>query len=139
MNEPVDTKEGTPASISHVRLIAIMGLVAVAGTVIGFAFFSVKAGAGFAIGGVLSIVNYYWMKHSLRKIFENTEEGVKPKFAGSNYVMRYVAFATLIAFIYLIDWHLLVPVILGLTSFAFAVVIEGFIRIFTTFGNKEGI
>ncbi|HUF02669.1 MAG TPA: ATP synthase subunit I [Aridibacter sp.] len=137
MAEPFDSREENPAPLSHVRLIVVMGVVAVAGTVIGFVSFSSKAGAGFLTGGVLSFVNYYWMKHSLAKVFENTEEGVKPSFAGSNYFMRYIAFATVIGLVYLIDWELLVPVILGLSSFAFAVVIEGFIRIFRSFGSRR--
>lgn len=139
MDEPVDTREENPPPLSHIRLLVVMAVVALAGTVAGFVFFSAKAGAGFAIGGVLSFVNYFWMKHSLSRIFENTEEGVKPSFAGGNYIMRYVAFATVIGAIYLVDWELLVPVILGLSSFAFAVVIEGFIRIFRSFGNRKGI
>lgn len=139
MDEPVDSREESPAPLSHIRLIVVMGVVAVAGTIVGFAFFSTKAGFGFLTGGVLSFVNYYWMKHSLSRIFQNTEEGVKPGFAGSNYFMRYIAFATVIGFVYLIDWELLVPVILGLSCFAFAVVIEGFIRLFSSFGNRKGI
>ncbi|MCO6511400.1 MAG: ATP synthase subunit I [Aridibacter famidurans] len=139
MNEPVDSTEENPASLSHLRLIVVMGVVAVAGTVIGFVFFSAKAGAGFLTGGILSFVNYFWMKHSLARVFANTEEGVKPSFAGSNYFMRYIAFATVIGFIYLIDWELLVPVILGLSCFAFAVVIEGFTRLFSSLGNRKGI
>ena len=59
--------------------------------------------------------------------------------AGGGYLMRYIAFATVLGFIYLIDWELMVPVILGLSCFAFAVVFEGFIRLFGTFGNKKGI
>ena len=139
MDEPADTNDESIAPLSHFRLIVIMGIVAVVGTVIGFGYFSAKAGAGFGIGGVLSFVNYYWMKYSLRTVFEETAEGEKPRFIGGKYFMRYVAFGTILGFIYLIDWQLLVPLILGLSSFAFAVVIEGIIRIFGSFGNRKGI
>lgn len=139
MDEPVDNDRGNTGAISHFRLIVIMGMVAVAGTVTGFVFFSVKDGAGFLVGGVLSFVNYYWMRHSLRKVFQGAEDGEKASFVGGGYLMRYVAFATILGFIYLVDWELMIPLILGLTSFAIAVVFEGIIRIFSSFGNKQGI
>ncbi len=139
MQEPVDNgNEGAP-QISHTRLIVIMGAVAVFGGIAGFALFSAKAGAGFLAGGALSFGNYFWMRHSLKKVFDHTEEDEKPTFLGSGYLMRYVAFASILAVIYLVDWELMVPLILGLASFGFAIVFEGIIRIIATFGKKRGI
>lgn len=139
MEEPVDNRSSGVTPLSHTRLLILMALVAAVGTVIALTFFSSRAGIGFAIGGVLSLVNYLWMKRSLRMAFGETEDGVGQSFAGSGYLMRYIAFASVIGAIYLLDWHLLVPVILGLSSFAFAVVIEGFIRIFRSVSNRKGI
>ena len=139
MDEPIDNKVESTAALSHFRLILIMGIIAAAGTVVGFLFFSGKAGSGFLVGGLLSFVNYFWMKRSLRTVFEEAPEGEKASFAGGGYLMRYVAFATVLGTIYLIDWELMVPVILGLSSFALAVVFEGFIRLFASFGKGKEI
>lgn len=139
MDDPIDNSGESSASLSHLRLIVIMGVVAAAGTFIGFAAVSVKAGAGFGFGGILAFVNYFWMKRSLKAVFEEAREGEKPSFVGGGYLMRYVAFATVLGAIYLIDWELMVPVILGLSSFALAVVFEGIIRMFGSFGNGKGI
>lgn len=139
MDEPIDTKDAGAAQLSHLRIIVIMALVAAAGSLLGYIYVSARFGAGFGFGGILSFVNYYWMKFSLKAVFDAAEEGEKPRLSGGKYVLRYVVFGTILLGVYLIDWHLMVPVILGLSCFAFAVVIEGFIRIFSSLGRKKGI
>lgn len=139
MDDPIDTQNGSGAQLSHLRLIVIMGVVAVAGSVLGYIFASAKFGVGFGIGGLLSFVNYYWMKYSLKSVFEEAEEGERPRLGVGKYLFRYLVFGTFLFGVYLIDWRFLVPLIFGLSSFAFAVVIEGILRIFIFLFNRKGI
>jgi hypothetical protein len=139
MDEPTETNGAGPAPLSHFRIIVIMAAVAAAGSVLGYIYVEPKFGIGFGLGGILSFVNYYWMKYSLKAIFDEAEEGERPKLTGGKYVLRYVVFATVLGAVYLVDWHLMVPVIFGLTSFALAVVLEGIFRIIGSFGNRKGI
>jgi hypothetical protein len=139
MDEPIETNNGGPAPLSHFRIIVIMAAVAVAGSVLGYFYINPKFGIGFGLGGLLSFVNYYWMKYSLKAIFDEAEEGERPRLTGGKYVLRYVVFATILGAVYLFDWHLMVPLIFGLTSFALAVVLEGIFRIIGSFVNRKGI
>jgi hypothetical protein len=131
--EFIESEAGHIKSLSHLRILILMGLVAVAGSLYGFMYVSASFGWGVVIGGILSFVNYYWLKHSLHVVFEQAKRGERPAFAGSRYILRYFVFGLLLLFIYLTKTVSVAAVILGLASFAFAIVIEGFIRIFTSF------
>lgn len=122
--------------MSHLRIIVIMMALAAAGSVMGYFYVSGSFAAGVAIGGVLSLVNYYWMRHSLRMVFRDAQEGARQGFGGGSYMLRYVAFGTILAAVYLFDWEMMVPLILGLSSFALAVVFEGIIRLIGSFSIK---
>lgn len=118
--------------LSHLRILWIMGLVALLGSVLGAVFESLLFGIGVFLGGVLSFVNYYWLKQSLKSIFRIAESGVKPKLFAGSYILRYMIFALLLVVIYLSKTVPMVAVILGLSSFAIAVMLEGILRIFSS-------
>lgn len=122
------------APISHRRILWTMGAVALVAGLIGFIFVSWRFGAGVILGGVLSLINYYWLKISLKKLFENAvAHGEKPRFLAVRYFGRYLTLALILTVIFLTQTIPVVAVILGLASFALAIVIEGFIRLFSTF------
>ena len=135
----LEINEDSFKQLSHIRILWIMGLVVVFGAVLGAIFESLIFGTGILLGGVLSFVNYYWLKQSLKSIFSVAESGVKPKLFAGSYILRYIIFALVLALIYLSKMVSMVAVILGLSSFAIAVMLEGVLRIFSSFTNKKGI
>jgi uncharacterized membrane protein HdeD (DUF308 family) len=138
MSEEKESFKTEPANIktlSHKRILLLMGIVAVLFSIYGFIDVSWQFGFGVVLGGILSFVNYYWLKHSLRVVFEQAERDEQPAFAGTRYILRYFIFGLVLGIIYLTKTISVVAIILGLASFAFAIVIEGIIRIFTSF-NK---
>ena len=130
--EPLTAEEPMPPEISHRRILLEMAGVIVAGSLAGFAFFSAKAGFGILIGGILSFVNYYWQKRSLKAIFDKAIHGEKSRFLAVRYILRYVVIAVALTVVYLTDTVSIYAVIFGLASFAIAVVIEGFASIFSS-------
>ena len=130
--EPVANEGRSAGDLSHRRILIIMALVTVAGCVLGFAFGSARFGAGVLIGGILSFVNYFWLKGSLRSLFERTAAGGSAGFLAAKYFFRYLAIALVLALFYYAFAVPATAMLLGLASFAFAVVIEGVIRIFIT-------
>jgi hypothetical protein len=72
----------------------------------------------------------------LRKIFGAAESGEKPKMLAGKYFLRYIVLAIVVAIIYITGIVPIVALILGLAAFGFAVVVEGFIRIFATLGSE---
>lgn len=136
--EPVIVEPRPVMPLSHQRILVIMAVLGSLGSIAGFAFVSAKFGIGVLIGSVLAFVNYYWLKRSLRGIFDKAAYGEKPKFLGSGYFLRYLVLGVLIAVIFATDVLPIVAVILGMAGFGFAVVVEGLVRIFSSiFSEKE--
>ena len=125
--------------ISHRRILIEMAVFAAVGSVLTAIFVSVAFGFGLLLGAIMAFINYWWMKVSLKRIFERAVNfGEKPKFLASRYILRYVAVGIVLAVIFLTKIVPVTAVILGLASFAFAVIIEGIIKIFySDIKNKE--
>jgi hypothetical protein len=124
---------------SHERILWIMAMLGVAGGIAGSVFKSFSFGLGILIGVALAFVNYYWLKRSLRKIFGAAESGERPSGLIGTYFVRYIALALVVAVVYITGLLPIVAVIIGLAAFGFAVLIEGFIRLFVTFFREKEI
>ncbi len=126
--------EQQPPPISHRRILWTMGLVAAVAGLASFIFVSWQSGLGVILGGILSFINYYWLKISLKRLFDNAvAHGAKPRFLAVRYFARYLTLGAILTIVFLTKTVPVVAVIAGLSSFALAIVIEGFIRLFSTF------
>ena len=125
--------------LSHTRILVLMALAAVLGSLFGFIFVSAGFGVGILIGGALSLLNYWWLKRSLKIVIDEAIAGGAPHFLAGRAFIRYLAFGAVLAIIYLSKAVPMVAVLLGLASFAVAIIFEAFIRIFNSFSNKKGI
>lgn len=135
-NRAAESEIQTP--ISNSRILWLMVIVVALGSLASYFYVSALAGAGFFIGGILSFFNFYWLKNSLRKMFVETNEGeYKPHYSAARYILRYFTLAAILAVIFLTHTLPIASVIFGLVSFAFAILIEAFIRIFSSFFKRE--
>ena len=114
----------------------MVGVIA-AGSLVGTIFGSGRFGWGVLVGGVMSFANYFWQRNSTKAIFEGAVRGEVPALLAVRYILRYVAIGLVVWGIYATEAFPIVAVVLGLAAFAFAVVIEGLIGIFTNF-NRQG-
>jgi hypothetical protein len=142
MSEASDSKREAseiPTPISNRRILWLMGAVIISGTLASLIFISRLWSLGFLIGGILSFLNFFWLKSSLRKMFVETSEGEhKPHYSAARYISRYFTLAAILAVIFLTQALPIASVIFGLVSLAFAILIEAFIRIFSAlFKRKE--
>ncbi len=111
-------------------------MVATIGSLI-FANWSVTA--GLLLGGILSFVNYYWLKFALKSVFEKAVEGEKPKFLVGKYILRYFAIGAVIVIVYLTKIISVAAVIGGLLTFAAAILIESIILVFIHISKGEEV
>lgn len=139
LNEPIAAEQEMPVPLTHRRILTVMTIVIAASAFAGFVFVSVQFGLGVLFGGVLSFVNYYWLKTSLGKVFENAVSGERQRFLGLRYASRYFVLGAILLIVFLTKTVPVVSVILGMASFALAITIEGFVRLFATFFNKREI
>jgi len=138
-SQPIAEEQENFVPLTHRRILIVMGTVAAFGSLLGLIFISRQFGLGVFIGGILSFVNYYWLKFSLKKIFEQAVGNEKPRFLGLRYLFRYLILGVVLTVVFLTETIPVVAVIAGLSSFALAIVIEGFIRIFSSFFKKKEV
>lgn len=124
------TNEPANASISHKRLLIEMAVLIALGAIAGFIFGDVRFGFGVLFGGVLAFLNYFWLKRSTAAIFEKAISGDRARFLPLWFISRYLAIGLVILAVHFSGAIPATAVILGLAAFAFAVVIDGLIRIF---------
>lgn len=124
---------------SHGRILIIMAVLGLLGGIVGIALNSARFGFGVWLGCGVAFANYYWLKHSLRRVFESVAEVEKPRVSAIRYVFRYLTLGAVIAVIFLTDALPIVAVLLGMAGFGFAVVAEGLIRILSYFFNTREI
>ena len=132
-------QEETIQPLSHRRIFAVMAVLIVVSAVLSFIFISANFGFGVLIGGILSLVNYYWLKQSIKRIFDKAVVGVAPRFLATKYFFRYLVVGVVLAIVYLTKTVPVESVLLGLASFAFAIIIEAFIRLFSSLSKKREI
>lgn len=124
--------------LSNRRILWLMGVVGAAGSIAGTIFDSIDFGAGILLGTIFAFLNYVWLRSTLVSIFAAAAGGERPRMLVGKYFLRYLAFGTVIAAVYIAGWVPIAALILGMAAFGFAVVIEGFLRIFSTiFSGKE--
>ncbi len=138
-SQPIAEEPENFVPLTHRRILIVMATVAVLGSLLGLIFVSWQSGLGVLIGGILSFVNYYWLKFSLKKIFAQAVSGDKPRFLGLRYLFRYLILGAVLTIVFLTETIPVVAVIAGLASFAAAIVIEGFIRIFLSFFKQKEV
>jgi hypothetical protein len=137
-SKPEADVEDRVAPLSNDRILYAMCFVVIGGSLLGLIFISWRFGLGFFLGGILSFINYYWLKASLKTLFETAGEGEKPPFMAARYFWRYITIGAIILFVFLTKAIPVVAFVLGLVSFAFAVMIEAVLRIFSDiFRQKE--
>ena len=142
-SEPSAVEPQTIAPLSHRRILRTMAIVVLIGAGLSFAFISWQFGLGFIIGGSLAFLNYYWLKRSLKRIFEGvaaaaaTGGGATSRFLSVNYFLRYLGVGAVIYIVYLTQAVSMVAVLLGLCVFAVAIVIEGLLRILSSISKRE--
>ena len=124
-------------TLSHKRILTLMALAALLGAIAGFIFDGLSFGIGVLIGGALSLVNYYWLKRSLKLVFDKAIAGEPPQFLAGKYFLRYLTFAVVLAIVYLTKTVPIIAVLLGLASFALAIIFEAIIRLFSSFSNRK--
>ena len=136
MLEPLTTEEQLPPQVSLNRVLVLMIAIVIIGAIAGFSFGPARFGLGVLAGGILSFANYFWQRNSTRAIFAQAANGERPMLLGVRYILRYVLIGAVLWLIYLTGAFPIVAVVLGLAAFAFAVVIEGLIGIFSSFKGQ---
>lgn len=129
----------TSPPLSNIRIKILMVFAAIAGSVASWILITPRFGIGVLIGGIMSLISFYWLDYTLGLIIGEAAAGEQPKFLVGRYFARYSAIAAVLVIVYASRVVPVESVLLGLASVAPAVVIEGLIRIFSSFFKREGL
>lgn len=123
MDEELEPITSVPV-ISHRGILIIMAVVVVLAAVCGFVFGGSRFGIGVIFGGVLSFANYFWLDRSTRAMFQPNAIATSGILA-AKYIFRYVVIGGILFLVFLTQAMPITAVILGLSAFAIAVVLQG--------------
>ena len=131
MDAGPDPYAGGTSVMSGRGILIMMAVIVAAVSLLGFVFGGVAFGIGVIFGGGLSFVNYLWLARSTRVMFA---ENALPETTATLAIKYFLRYAAILCLLLAIFWTNVLPVtavILGLSAFAFAVVVHGVRSIFS--------
>jgi hypothetical protein len=98
-----------------------------------------RSTAGLALGGILSLFNYHWLRTSVSALIAANTTGKTVGQPASRYVLRYVVIGALVFGAYKVGLVSLPATIIGLCSFVVALFAEAFREFYLAIIHREGI
>ncbi len=95
--------------------------------------------AGLLLGGVLSILNYCWLRTSITAILNIAMTGKELRARASRYLLRYFVIGAVVYIAYRLDLVSLPATIVGLSSFVAALFVEALREFYLGITHREGI
>ncbi len=114
---------------SHKRILVLLCLVVLIAACISAVFMPYRFTIGILVGGLGSLLNYFWLKWSFSAMFAKAVLGEKRRFLSARFILRYVFFGAVLFLIYGTGIVPVTAVIFGLASFGLAVFAEGLLKI----------
>jgi hypothetical protein len=98
-----------------------------------------RVSTGLLLGGLLSLVNHYWLTSSTAAAFSVLIDGQKPRLSLVQYILRYALIGSVIFLAYKFGIASLPALIAGLCSFVFALFVEAFREFYFAIIHREEI
>jgi membrane-bound metal-dependent hydrolase YbcI (DUF457 family) len=98
-----------------------------------------RVSTGLLLGGLLSLVNHYWLTTSTIAAFSVLIDGQKPRLSLVQYVLRYAVIGLVILLAYKFGIASVPALIVGLCSFVVALFVEAFREFYFTIIHREEI
>jgi hypothetical protein len=143
MNE-IDNKDGSvlfsasgDATNRRIFRSMIAAIILAVGASLFFAPWRVST--GLLLGGMLSLVNHYWLITSTTAAFSVLVNGEKPRLSLIQYVLRYALMGSVILLSYKLGIASIPALIAGLCSFVFALFVEAFREFYFAIIHREEI
>ncbi len=133
--EPVSTPgDGTNQRIFRSMIVAI--ILAVGASLL---FAPWRVSTGLLVGGLLSLLNHYWLITSTTAAFSVLVNGEKPRLSLIQYVLRYAVIGSVMLLSYKLGIASIPALIVGLCSFVFALFVEAFREFYFAIIHREEI
>lgn len=122
------------------RVFRTMAVAVALAAIISAPFAPWRITTGVLVGGVLSLLNHYWMRTSISAGFALAlGHGTKPQIKLVQYFLRYLVVGTVVFAAYQLNIVSLPATLVGLCSFVVALFVEAFREFYFAVIHREGI
>ena len=121
------------------RIFRSMIVVVILAVSVSLLFAPWRVSTGLLLGGLLSLVNHYWLTTSTTAAFSVLIDGQKPRLSLVQYVLRYAVIGLVIVLAYKFGIASVPALIAGLCSFVFALFVEAFREFYFAIIHREEI
>ncbi len=135
MRHRARTADEDPAVLEQ-RLFRNTGIVVAVAVVLSAGVAPWRITSGLLLGGVLSLLNNHWLRTALAAAFAPDLAGTRPKIRVARYVLRYFIVGAIVVAAHLLNLVSLPATLLGMCSFAAALVLEGLLQIYFVIMNR---
>jgi hypothetical protein len=142
ISEPSSSVAVKPDDRIIKRILIIMTVLLIASVILTLFVFQWRDTLGLVIGGMMSFLNFYWLKASLGKMLGSAADTGVTEPTGLwllRYNLRFLSLILVIVSVYLTGIVSIMSLFAGLLSLAMAILIEGFIQLFFIVFKREGI
>jgi hypothetical protein len=119
------------------RIFRAMALATLLATVISLPFAHWRITTGVLLGGILALLNHYWLSNSTAAAFTVLVHGAKPRLSLVQYLLRYLVIATVVFIAYKLNLVSVVATLIGLCSFVVALFAEAFREFYFAIIHRE--
>jgi ATP synthase I chain len=120
------------------RLLHVMTVVVGIGVGVSLPLTTWRVTTGLLLGGVLSLLNFHWMRSSVSNAFGVLAGGEKPKIGLMRYVLRYLIIGIVVYAAYVANIVSLPATFIGLSSFVVALFVEALRESYFILTHREG-
>jgi hypothetical protein len=121
------------------RIFRAMALAVAVAAVASLPFAQWRITTGLLLGGLLSLLNHYWLTNSTAAAFKVLVHGAKPKLKLAQYLLRYLIITAVVAVAYKLNIVSLAATIVGLSSFVAGLFVEAFREFYFAIIHREEV
>jgi hypothetical protein len=122
------------------RIFRTMAIAVASAVIISAPFAPWRITTGLLVGGILSLLNHYWMRTSISAGFALAlGHGTKPQIKLVHYFLRYFVVGAVVIAAYQLNIVSLPATFAGLCSFVVALFVEAFREFYFAIIHREGI
>jgi hypothetical protein len=116
-------------------------MVATTALAVGIAAFVApwRVTTGLLVGGLLALFSHSWLKNSAAAAIRLSAHGGRPEFRLAQFILRYVVIAAVVFAAYTLDVISLTAVLIGLSSFVVAMLVEALREFYFAIKQREEI
>jgi len=138
-NDLGESDLSTPDEALEMRIFRVMAISVFLAVMVSLWLSPWRIVTGLLLGGVLSLLNYHWLRTSIRAIIQARASGKDISSNGSRFIVRYLVIFAVVLTAYLLNVVSLPATIVGLCSFVVALFAEAFRQSYFSIVNREGI